>query len=103
MWVLRLNDIRYPDRNHLESVVKAASKEALVGLLERERVLSYVEDGKPKYFRKGGPLEWFHEPRSYDEQHFIDVDAWANDVRKQREAWIEGHKAKLLSCPEVGS
>lgn len=74
-WILYLNDMRSSKCEVLTKVCRADTREELVALLERESVEMYRDGGWVKTLRKGGPLEWFNAPYSFDDdRHFVEVD-----------------------------
>ncbi len=71
IFVLRLNDMRFPKIEQVMSVFKSTSRQTLQQLLDEERVETYQEPkGYNDYFwvksfKKGGPLEWFNTPHEW--------------------------------------
>jgi len=58
IFLLLLNDMRSNRFEVLQPISAAPSKEALIQLMERERVIPYQDGRWGKHFRIGGPLEW---------------------------------------------
>lgn len=74
MWVLRLNDMRSPKSELLQSVAKSESKEELIAFVQAEMVPTWRDGQWAKSFAKGGPLEWFNLPWDSDSgQHYMQV------------------------------
>lgn len=98
MWILLLNDMRSSNIETLLPRARAATKEALMRLLESERVDPYRDGQWGKSYRVGGPLEWCNPPFEFEiESHFLDVDAWVAAERSR----IEANMLSLLSLPEA--
>ena len=122
-FVLLLNDMRAQKTEVLTPVCRASTREALLTLLNRERVAQYADVGPhhiahttdavaqifggtvveereeycwTKSFRKGGPLEWFNPPWGDDASAIRDVGSL--------ELWIEqtcqAYERDVLSIPE---
>jgi hypothetical protein len=94
VWILFLNPMQGRAEN-MEAVARASSREALVRLLESERVEPYTESTDMpaqspnthdtpwamqcnpttwhKSFRKGGPLEWYNPPMEGVDEPFRQV------------------------------
>ena len=96
MWILRLNDMRTPKIEIMQTVVRAETKEEIQSFLESETVESYKDDNWRKSFRKNGPLEWFNPPTGY-EGGIVDVgteESWVKDA-------IEAYNTDILSIPTI--
>ena len=61
MFILQLNEMSM-NAEYVAPVAWAENAEALLALLESEKVEPYQEGSWRKVFRKGGPLEWFNDP-----------------------------------------
>jgi hypothetical protein len=98
MWILFLNDMRFPNIESLAPMFRADTKEQLKAFLERERVEPYKDGSWAKAYRQGGPLEWCNPPWDADErQHFADagtVEDWVSRARRE-------YEQKVLSLPVV--
>ncbi len=95
MWILRLNDMRTPKIEIMQSVVRAETKEEIASFIENETVERYTDDNWDKSFRKGGILEWFNPPNRFG--GIIDMEteeSWINDA-------IEAYKVDVLSIPTI--
>lgn len=57
-FVLGMHDMRTSNPARVRPVVRARSAEALLELLDRERVEPYNDGSFAKSFRRGGPFEW---------------------------------------------
>ncbi len=112
MWILYLNDMRFPKIEMTIAVARAKTREALVAFLDHERVESYREERDDglhwgKVHRKGGPLEWFNRPYDYQLEEgevLVDMDAAMPTIREIHnltpadEAEIRKH---VMDLPEV--
>lgn len=64
-FVLGMNDMRASNVERVRPVARARTAEALIELLDRERVEPYVDGQWRKCFRRGGPLEWKNDPEPH--------------------------------------
>lgn len=114
MWMLLLNDMRWPKREQLGPVCRAETREDLERFLGRETVEPWTDvgpvesahrsaalalargyeprdprDGRcwAKVFRRGGPLEWYNPPRPGS---VIDVGS--------EEDWAEVARSNFRNC-----
>lgn len=98
MWVLCLNDMRSAKVEYLTPVARAATRDGLSELLEREKVEPYRDGQWGKEFRHGGPLEWFNPPYLFDEhRHFVDVGTREDAMQRAARHWDE----EIGSLPEL--
>lgn len=91
MLILQLNHMT-GKAEYAEPVAYAATREALLAFVEREQVEPYQDGQWGKYFRRGGPLEWFNPPPSGFFETIVDIgtqDDWANRAREQYQRTIE--------------
>ena len=94
MFILHLNDMRYPKIEMTNPVFRSESSEALLALLEAERVESYCDGKWQKFFRKDGCLEWYNPP--YRE---LIEDIGTEEEWTQRA--IDEYKQILADVPEL--
>jgi len=74
-WILMLNDMRRAHIEELSPVCRAASRQELMELIERETVPLYTTHDKwHKTFREGGPLEWYNRPEGDIDRALIEFD-----------------------------
>lgn len=66
LWILFLNDIRFPQVEITRPLCQAESIEALMAFIEDEKCEGYREGSWWKTFRKDGPLEWCNQPLEYE-------------------------------------
>src|SRR3990167_9459860 len=79
MWELRLNDMRTPQVELLRPVTRANTRDDLEAFLAAEAVDLYFDGHWRKYYRAGGPLEWFNRPYGREEdRHFVNLGSPAN-------------------------
>lgn len=91
MWILRLNDMRFPKCEMTEVVAVSEDPEKLLKWMEVEKVEPYRDERWGKVFRKGGPLEWYNEPTA--DQGVInigDVEDWIEDTVERYNKLING-------------
>ena len=95
MWELRLNDMRSPKIELLRPVTRANSRDELEAFLAREKVTLYFDGHWRKYYRVGGPLEWFNRPYEREEdRHFVDLGSPSQRVvRALSKGW------RLINSP----
>jgi len=84
MFVLFLNDMRFPNIEMTTCAARSKEKGELERLLESERVEPYTDEVEGvggaagrrwgKIFRKDGPLEWFNEPFPSFGQGVFEID-----------------------------
>lgn len=105
MWILKLNDMRMPQIEMGHHVCRALSREAIIELLERERVTPYRDGEWSKVYRKGGPLEWCNPvdaPEYRDEylgQGIIEIISEDEAAARARQRY----RAELGDCPDVST
>ena len=85
MWVLKLNDMRFPKIEMFETVAKAERPEKLQAWMVLEKVADYRDGQWGKAFRKGGPLEWYNEPIPSLGQGIFDIGTEEDWVQQTRE------------------
>lgn len=61
MFVLHLNDMRFPNVEKTVPVCKAETEAELQEFIKRETVQPYSDGRWGKCFRKDGPLEWYND------------------------------------------
>ena len=107
LYVLKLNDMRWPKFEMSNAIAKSENRDDLVEFLERERVELYKEEVEgrrwAKSFRKGGPLEWFNPPTAPDysgsnSMHGIVEYMSLDDVLRHTR---EEYEAVLAAIPDV--
>ncbi len=99
IWALCLNPMRGQAEERVP-VARATTKEALERFLAQEKVEPYqdVDDNSnfpdrpytyTKYYRQGGPLEWFNEPTQPEPtgNHFQQVPSEDDYVNVARTEW----------------
>ena len=112
MWILYLNDMRFPKIEMTVAVARANTREALVAFLERERVESYRDERDDglhwgKVHRKGGPLEWFNRPYDFKIEEgrvFVDMDAEMPVLREIHHLTVADEakiREQIMELPEV--
>lgn len=62
IWILFLNDMRFPQMEMTQPLCQAPSIEALMAFILDEKCEPYREGPWGKVHRKDGPLEWFNPP-----------------------------------------
>lgn len=62
MYILIMNDIRHASLKMNTAVCQADTEAELVNFLESEKVQPFNDGEYRKYYKKGGPLEWFNVP-----------------------------------------
>jgi len=78
-----LNDMRASNIENMSPVCRAESHNALLALIDREKVEPYRDGRWGKVFRAGGPLEWYNPPYTFSSESFIDVgtrDDWMREA-----------------------
>ena len=74
MWILQMNDMRFPKIEMLAPVTIGKSIDELKQFIDSQRVPHYREDGWGKGFKKGGPLEWCNDIfLPFESQHFVEL------------------------------
>lgn len=120
MWILLLNDMRFPKIEMRQAVARAPTREDLVAWIEREKVEGYREPRDQhrhwgKSFRKGGLLEWYNSPYEFQfDDHFVDFDVmlaeychehglspWSEAVTEIRRKYMELPDASQISVVDV--
>ncbi len=81
---------------YLNSVVRAETKEAIVGFVTDETVEPYMDGKYNKCFRAGGKLEWFNPP--FDIYDAIQDSGTEDDAAKRAR---EEYKVIKNMLPEV--
>lgn len=95
MWILRLNDMRTPNIEIMQTVIRAETKEKIESLMANETIEPYKDDSWHKIFKKDGILEWFNAPSRFG--GIIDMGTeqdWIDDT-------IEAYKTDVLSIPTI--
>ena len=72
-FVLQLNDMRSGRIQYSEAVAWSENADSLQQLLDREQVEKYKDGEWDKYFRQGGPLEWYNKPWDSVGQGVVEV------------------------------
>lgn len=101
MYVLVLNDMRMSQIEQTMPVARAATREALEALLQRESVPPWRDGQWGKSFRQGGPLEWFNPPFGVD-RYIVEVGTLQQRIDRaiaDVNAWWQ---ETLMPIPEVG-
>ena len=101
MYVLVLNDMRMSNVEMSKPVVRAATREALEALLQRESVPGYRDGQWGKCFRQGGPLEWFNPPADVFRQGIIDVGTLPERIDHAINDCTQWWNNTILPIPEV--
>src|SRR3990167_5836528 len=85
MWELRLNDMRTPQVELLRQVIRANTRDELEAFLAREKVALYFDRHWRKYYRAGGPLEWFNRPYEREEdRHYVNLGSPSERAERAR-------------------
>lgn len=106
MYILCLNDMRC-NTEHNEPVARAETLAELARFVQSERVEPYTEESGSqfhegvhdyrKFFRKGGPLEWYNPPtgQAWSYKEVVDVGTVEERVVSLLEAWTR----EILTIP----
>lgn len=97
MIILLLNDIRLADLNDLVPVARADTEDEMYDFIESEIVNKYIDGMHTKYFRKGGPLEWYRPPLANHDKNIIDVGTKKSWAVQAMDDWEE----RVMSIPTV--